>query len=400
MQGYPEQLAIPHLNLGQNQAVSSSIGRDITFIWGPPGTGKTHTIGTLAEQLFGRGRSVLLVSHTNTAVDQALLHISDTLSSPESTSALLDAGKVLRVGDPRDERLAEQPRLLLDTHVERRSAELAQRRHGCEVELQAASDEAIRLSRLINLWEWVHEANADIEAMARELEEIVSLEHETRRLADEHMYLAASSGHWSAAVAAANRVKERLVQMDVLRIDITAAEASLKEQQSVIQARATMLSESESRLQETTSVNRFVRAWRQLPKPEEQRALVARLRGELNSLIAARGAVEARLRGLREARTTREQQVAAFVQEYRGLPNGSSIRLWACPKSPGTHGTTGRKVSNELLEVVGRDLEPRPHADRLRPEMPRPAKSKITSKRGAKRRAPEQSPKQYPNQPK
>jgi len=66
-------------NSYQRNAVASSIGRDTTFIWGPPGTGKTKTIGEIGYQLFNRKRSILLVSHTNTAVDQAIFQIGEKI---------------------------------------------------------------------------------------------------------------------------------------------------------------------------------------------------------------------------------------------------------------------------------------------------------------------------------
>lgn len=69
------------------------------------------------------GRTVLLVSHTNMAVDQALLHIASALG-PEVAAE----GKVLRLGEPKDERVAAQENLLVKAHVERRSAELTARR--------------------------------------------------------------------------------------------------------------------------------------------------------------------------------------------------------------------------------------------------------------------------------
>src|SRR5271166_6726771 len=82
------------LNKEQRDAVVSALGRDITFIWGPPGTGKTQTIGEIGAQLFLRGRTLLMVSHTNTAVDEALIRIADALKSE-----FLE-GQVIRVGEP------------------------------------------------------------------------------------------------------------------------------------------------------------------------------------------------------------------------------------------------------------------------------------------------------------
>ncbi len=82
-----------NLNKEQLAAVNRSLSQSITFIWGPPGTGKTHTIGKLVEELVNRGERVLVTSHTNVAVDTALLKAVEKLSSHP-------VGTVIRVGDP------------------------------------------------------------------------------------------------------------------------------------------------------------------------------------------------------------------------------------------------------------------------------------------------------------
>jgi len=117
------------LNPEQVAAVESCLGRDTTFIWGPPGTGKTRTIGAIGTALFDRSQSVLVVSHTNVAVDQALLSIAE-----KTDPAALESGLVLRAGTPRDRRLQESKDLLLTTHVERRSQQLMERRTELETE--------------------------------------------------------------------------------------------------------------------------------------------------------------------------------------------------------------------------------------------------------------------------
>jgi AAA domain len=95
------------LNPEQRKALGSALGRDTTFLWGPPGTGKTHTIGEIGGELYKSGRSVLVVSHTTTTVDGALLKIAESLNED------FEPGKVLRVGNPVDARLKERPDLLL-----------------------------------------------------------------------------------------------------------------------------------------------------------------------------------------------------------------------------------------------------------------------------------------------
>lgn len=53
-----------------------------SFLWGPPGTGKTHTLGRfLAEMLLQTQKKVLLLSSTNTAVDIALTELDRALES-------------------------------------------------------------------------------------------------------------------------------------------------------------------------------------------------------------------------------------------------------------------------------------------------------------------------------
>lgn len=56
----------------QQRAIRTALTEDITYIWGPPGTGKTTVIGQIIEQLYQHNRTVLVVSHTNTAVDGAI----------------------------------------------------------------------------------------------------------------------------------------------------------------------------------------------------------------------------------------------------------------------------------------------------------------------------------------
>ena len=68
-------------NEKQNEAIFKAVTNDITYIWGPPGTGKTSVIGQIAKNLWGRHRSVLIVSHTNTAVDGAIHKIDKEIRS-------------------------------------------------------------------------------------------------------------------------------------------------------------------------------------------------------------------------------------------------------------------------------------------------------------------------------
>jgi hypothetical protein len=172
--GVSEPISCDDLNVEQNAAVASSVGRDTTFIWGPPGTGKTKTIGAIGATLFNRSRSVLLVSHTNTAVDGALLQIAERLGDRTND------GTVLRIGIPKDEELKGKSELLIATHVEKRSTELTARILTLEDERTEKTRESLSIQRLIAICEWINEAASDLERASAELAAIQSLDADAR----------------------------------------------------------------------------------------------------------------------------------------------------------------------------------------------------------------------------
>ena len=152
---YTTEIIDDDLNKQQKIAVASSIERDITFIGGPPGTGKTLTIGSIGKELYLSGRTALLVSHTNTAVDGAIKKIGEFIDDEQ-----LSEGKVIRVGVPKDTTLNAE--LLLSTHVDRRSAELAEKKEKLEAELSELITKAKKVSKTLDICEWVIEAQEDI----------------------------------------------------------------------------------------------------------------------------------------------------------------------------------------------------------------------------------------------
>lgn len=77
------------LNVDQKKAIEKVMSaRDYALVLGMPGTGKTTTIAHIIRALTSQGKSVLLTSHTHTAVDNILLKLK------------ADKMKVLRLGAP------------------------------------------------------------------------------------------------------------------------------------------------------------------------------------------------------------------------------------------------------------------------------------------------------------
>lgn len=62
-----------HRNDSQREAIEKAMSCRTLFIWGPPGTGKTDTLGYIVANYLREGKKVLFASNTNRAVDVGLL---------------------------------------------------------------------------------------------------------------------------------------------------------------------------------------------------------------------------------------------------------------------------------------------------------------------------------------
>lgn len=82
---------LPHVLLQRNAVVRALSARDYLCLQGMPGTGKTTTIAVIVRALVARGQSVLITSHTNSAVDTVLRKVRSMsgLGSPGLASVLL-----------------------------------------------------------------------------------------------------------------------------------------------------------------------------------------------------------------------------------------------------------------------------------------------------------------------
>jgi len=70
-----------NLNANQAEAVQKSLDMPVSFIWGPPGTGKTSTLGYVMANAVLYGKTVLFASNTNRAVDVGCLSAIHALRS-------------------------------------------------------------------------------------------------------------------------------------------------------------------------------------------------------------------------------------------------------------------------------------------------------------------------------
>ena len=89
---------------GQETAVRMSLEQPITFVWGPPGTGKTQTLAKIAWVHIDKGERVLMLSYSNVSVDGAILRVTSLKND-------VFPGQLVRYGFPKDKRISEHPYL-------------------------------------------------------------------------------------------------------------------------------------------------------------------------------------------------------------------------------------------------------------------------------------------------
>lgn len=122
----PDSASLARLKGLNRRVIEQACGSSVTFIWGPPGTGKTYTIAYLVTALIEAGERVLVSSHTHAAVDQSLYEAVTSESGkcgPLSTHPTVGAGQVLRIGLTTDRKIPDS--VILDKVVASKTRNLS-----------------------------------------------------------------------------------------------------------------------------------------------------------------------------------------------------------------------------------------------------------------------------------
>lgn len=80
------------LNPEQLQAVARCSSNTVWFVWGPPGTGKTTTLGSVVADAMASNSTLLVAAHSNVAVDAALIASVRALGGTSPDGSVVRAG--------------------------------------------------------------------------------------------------------------------------------------------------------------------------------------------------------------------------------------------------------------------------------------------------------------------
>ena len=93
------------LNESQNKALQAALGSSLTCLWGPPGTGKTHTVAVILEELLKDPKQrILVTAPTHNAVDNVMRKFLYNMQQQTSW-----AGRAVRVSTDVSASLFAQP---------------------------------------------------------------------------------------------------------------------------------------------------------------------------------------------------------------------------------------------------------------------------------------------------
>ena len=121
----PDTPAFSEIDNDLKAVLEQACGSEVTYVWGPPGTGKTYAIAYLITALLEKGERVLVSSHTHAAVDQALYAAVKTEPNnhgPLANHPLVQDEKILRIGYTKDRKVPDGVKLT--KVVEKRANEL------------------------------------------------------------------------------------------------------------------------------------------------------------------------------------------------------------------------------------------------------------------------------------
>ena len=159
-------------------ALRQAFGSQLTYLWGPPGTGKTFSIAALVAAFTSIGETVLVTSHTHAAVEQALWAAVEPPTDTRPPGLLHDhelvrSGRILKVGVPRP--ASKLPRdVQLNNYLEDRAREREQSAAALLLELRSVEEQLFALEESIRPWLLLRELEDAHARLAAELNVVES----------------------------------------------------------------------------------------------------------------------------------------------------------------------------------------------------------------------------------
>ena len=293
----------------QRKAYQNALREALTFIWGPPGCGKTMTLSAIVRSAFNSGKRTLICSNTNKAVDQVLYKICETLTHEHPA---MEEGKVVRLGRIADDKLASEysKYVVIDEIVERRSAKLAKKKEQLEEKIARVDAETQKSKQQRDeLGSQIRKTENEIAA----LEKITLIKRQLEREI-------AALGEYDVIEQHTAELEEKKRQLEE---KITRVDAETQKSKQQCDELAPQIREAEA---EIAALEKTMRKKRQLENEIAALGKTVRRKRQLEKKIAALGeydTMERRSAELAEKKRQLEKKIAA-LEEYDAMERRSA----------------------------------------------------------------------------
>ena len=304
------------LNAQQQRVVRQAAGSSLLYVWGPPGTGKTYTLGAVVHALYLQGKSVLLVSNTNIAVDTALERIGDRLCTlPEFHEAA-----VLRFGPIVSDTLRENYRAQVDIDgvVERHSAALVESQKALMREAGKVQDAILTPEEALKQYDVLRSATRELDHFQRERQQVLAqIEQQEQSLASlNHILRQASADLQRAHSMGAIRKFFSGLNEDRLRRTLGNSQMRITSCQDSFQSASAKVQQLQSQIADHTTTIAQLRGQLQRCAPEIKcRTDLDRHKTRLAQLEAEIKAIDIQIQALRQELLSKCRVLATTVYQ-------------------------------------------------------------------------------------
>lgn len=98
----------------KNELAYRAFYNPTTYVWGPPGTGKSYNLSRIISAHYQKGKSVLVLAHSNAAVDVLMSEVTKQIEKKKKWTP----GEIVRYGYSQHEHIRNHETLLASKLVE------------------------------------------------------------------------------------------------------------------------------------------------------------------------------------------------------------------------------------------------------------------------------------------